>query len=69
MPTKSYDITVRQAGDHYEAIVAELAETVTAATADEALTEAQKAIATALMEAQLRKKKRGPGRSKGQTVA
>jgi hypothetical protein len=62
----THTIEVIPTGDRFTAIVKELGATVTGATEEEALTEAQRAIVASLIEAEKRKRRK---RGKGHTVA
>ena len=65
MPDK-HTIEVHQIGNQYEAIIGGIDTKVRAATLDEVLTEAQRAIVVSMVEEAKRKKQR---QGKGRTIA
>lgn len=63
MSNQTHTIEIQQTGDQYEATVADIGAKVTAATLDEVLTEAQRAIVASMIVAAKKKRKpRGKGR-------
>jgi len=67
MPDETYGVEVRRVDDHYEASIEELAATVTGATTEEALENAQREIIRHKIERARARKPRGTERKR--TVA
>lgn len=67
MPDKTYGVEVRRVDDHYEASIDELAATVTGATTEEALENAQREIIRRKIERARARKP--PGTEGKRTVA
>ncbi len=67
MPDETYGVEVRRVDDHYEASIAELEATVTGATTEEALENAQREIIWRKIERARARKPRGTERKR--TVA